>query len=77
MVAVVTIPAERPRDHLVWVIIYDELPIVNLQRIIANVGRYAQNLIRTLLAEFTWDVAKLSIGEPKALGPDLAEVAIA
>ena len=40
---------DAARDHLVRVIVDDELPIVNFQRIIADVGRYAQNLIRIAL----------------------------
>jgi hypothetical protein len=59
------------RDHLVRVIIEDELTVVVLQHIIVDFGRYPQNLVRiafsrTHMARF--DVVELSRGESESLG---------
>jgi hypothetical protein len=51
------------------VIIEDELPVMSLQRLIVDLGRYPQNLVRIAFSGThvtRFDVAELSIGEPEA-----------
>src|SRR5215813_5956313 len=58
------------RDYLVGVIVGDELPVVNFERIVADLGRDTQDLIRITLGRThvaRLDVAELSIGESEAL----------
>lgn len=52
-------------------IVGDELPIVNFQRVITDLGRNAQDVIRIALGKTNvacLDVAELSMSEPEPLG---------